>query len=72
MLYAVDEGQLLRLWSVISYFESMRQIEGPIAQLEIFTNAQILLTAYILDLQPLSGQTRYSRISADRRTIFDA
>jgi len=72
MLYTVDEGQLLRLWTVISYFENMRQIDDPVVQFEILTNAQILLTAFILELQPLKDQTRLPRTSADWRARFDA
>jgi hypothetical protein len=72
MLYTVDEGQLLRLWSVVSYFENIQQIEDPVVQFEILTNAQILLTAFILDLQPLSDETKPWRTGVDRGMTFDA
>jgi hypothetical protein len=53
MVYTMDEGQLLRVWAVICCFGEIREIQDPIIQSEILTNAQILLTAFVLELQPL-------------------
>jgi hypothetical protein len=55
MVYTMDEGQLFRVWTVIRFLSEMRETEDPIAQSEILTDAQILLTAFVLDLQPLPG-----------------
>jgi hypothetical protein len=56
MVYTMEEGQLLRLWSVIRCFEVIRDIQDPVAQSEILTRAQILLTAFVLDLKPSSEE----------------
>ena len=53
MVYQVDGNQLLRLWSVISCFEVMREIQDPSVQSTVITRAQALLTAFVLDLTPL-------------------
>ena len=55
MLYTMDEGQLLRVWSVIRCFAEIREIADPLIQSEILTDAQLLLTAFVLELQPLPG-----------------
>jgi hypothetical protein len=55
MIYTMDESQLLRVWTVISCFGRIRETEDPSIQSEILTNAQILLTAFVLDLEPLDG-----------------
>jgi hypothetical protein len=53
MVYTIDERQLLRVWSVICCFAEMRKIQDPMAQSEILTKAQMLLTAFVLDLKQL-------------------
>jgi hypothetical protein len=55
MLYTMDEGQLLRVWSVIRCFSEIREIDDPLVQSEILTGAQLLLTAFVLELQPFPG-----------------
>jgi hypothetical protein len=66
MVYTMDEGQLLRVWAVICCFGEIREIQDPIVQSEILTNAQILLTAFVLELQPLPGdQTSSATLRAD-------
>jgi hypothetical protein len=37
MVYTVEEGQLLRLWSVIRCFEVIQETQDPVAQSEILT-----------------------------------
>jgi hypothetical protein len=54
MVYTMNERQLFRVWTVIRFLGEIREIEDPITQAEILTDAQILLTAFVLDLQPLS------------------
>jgi hypothetical protein len=53
MLYVIEESQLLRMWSVIRRFGDIREIKYPEIQSELLTEAQILLTAFVLELQPL-------------------
>jgi hypothetical protein len=75
MVYTMDEGQLLRVWSVIRCFEEIREITDPLMQSEILTDAQILLTAFVLDLKPLpeyqTGPTTLTT-GPDQRVKFDA
>jgi hypothetical protein len=56
MVYTMEEGQLLRLWSVIRCFEIIRGVQDPVAQSEILTKAQMLLTAFVVDLKPSSEE----------------
>jgi hypothetical protein len=71
MLYTMDEDQLSRVWSVIRCFQTMREIRDPVIQSKILTDAQILLTAFVLDLQPLPGdQASAARLKPGAR--FDA
>ena len=63
MVYTVDERQLLELWTwtVLSCLTHDREIIDPLARSEILKRAQILLTAFAVDLQPvprdLAGST---------------
>jgi hypothetical protein len=53
----------------------MREIDDPVTQSEILTNAQVLLTAFVIDLKPLVGDQPSSaapRTSLDRIATFDA
>lgn len=61
MLYTMDEGQLLRVWSVIRCFSEIREIADPLVQSEVLIGTQLLLTAFVLELQPLSGSEGRSR-----------
>ena len=75
MLYTMDQRQLLRLWSVMHCFTQMREINDPVTQSEILTNAQVLLTAFVIDLKPLVGDQPSSvspRTSLDQIATFDA
>ena len=51
MVYRINEHQLLRVWTVISSFSRIREIDDPLAQSEILTNAQMLFTAFVFDLE---------------------
>ena len=53
MVYTMDEQQLLDLWTVASCLEHAREIPDPLAPSELLTQAQIHLTAFVLDLRPL-------------------
>jgi hypothetical protein len=55
MVYRMEDDQLLRLWSVVHCFGVIREIKNPVIKSEILTKAQILLTAFVLELQPLPG-----------------
>lgn len=75
MVYTMDEGQLLRVWTVICCFGRIRELEDPTIQSQLLTDAQILLTAFVLDLKPLPGdQTSPAtlRPGVDQITRFDA
>jgi hypothetical protein len=52
MVYTIDERQLLDLWAVVRYLGYVREISDAAARSEILTKAQILLTAFVLGLQP--------------------
>jgi len=53
MLYTMDEGQLLRVWTAMRFLGEIREAKDPTAQSEIITDTQILLTAFVLDLKLL-------------------
>ena len=53
MLYLIDQGQLLHVWSVIRCFREIQEMKDPEIQSKILTMAQILLTGFVLELQPL-------------------
>jgi hypothetical protein len=75
MLYTMNQCQLLRLWSVMHCFTQIREINDPVTQSEILTNAQVLLTAFVIDLKPLVGDQPSSalpRTSLDQIATFDA
>src|ERR1700758_246953 len=55
MVYRINEHQLLRVWSVISSFSRIREIDDPLAQSEILTNAQMLFTAFVFDLEAVDA-----------------
>jgi hypothetical protein len=42
MVYTMDEGQLLRVWTVISCFGRMREITDPLIQSEITKRSDTL------------------------------
>jgi hypothetical protein len=53
MGYIINDDNLLKLLSVIHCFGAIREIKNPEVQSEILTQAQILLTGFVLALQPL-------------------
>jgi len=53
MLYTMDQGQLLRVWTAMRFLGEIREAKDPTAQSEIITDTQMLLTAFVLDLKPL-------------------
>ena len=75
MMYAVDEHQLFRVWTAIRALGEIRQAQNRSVQHELLTDVQILLTAFVLDLQPLAGDENSSaKLGTDRdQTVkFDA
>jgi hypothetical protein len=68
MLYSIDERQLLDLWTAVHCLGHIREIRDPLAQSEIITQAQIHLTAFVLDLQPFADD----RARFASPTIFNA
>jgi len=75
MIYVVDERQLLRVWSVIRCFGEIREIKDPAIRSEVLTEAQILLTAFVQELQPVQSHQASStmlRPCGDHITRSDA
>jgi hypothetical protein len=69
----MDECQLLDLWSVMRCFTQMREVNDPVTRSEILANAQILLTAFVLDLKPLEKTSSAPpTTSLDQIVAFDA
>jgi hypothetical protein len=52
MIYTVDDGQLLMIWTVTRLLGEIREIPEPKDRSEILTEAQALLTAFVLELKP--------------------
>jgi hypothetical protein len=53
MIYTLDDGQLLRIWTVSRFLGEIRNIPDPTIRSEVLTEAQVLLTAFILTLKSL-------------------
>ncbi len=53
MVYTMNVDQLFGLWTVIRLMGEIREISDAITQSEVLTEAQILLTAFVLGLKPL-------------------
>lgn len=68
MTYTIDDRQLLELWTVVSCLGHVREIPDPLVRSEILTRAQIRLTAFVLDLQPLPRD----QVGAAAPRTFDA
>jgi hypothetical protein len=66
MVYRINEHQLLRVWSVISSFSRIREIDDPLAQSEILTNAQMLFTAFVFDLEAVDADQTAARAGLDQ------
>ena len=63
IVYTVDERQLRKLWTVLSCLAHVREIIDPLARSEILIRAQIHLTAFTLDLQPVPRDVAGSRLA---------
>jgi hypothetical protein len=74
MVYAVDDGQLLNIWTALRYLGEVREIPDPADRSEVLTGAQALLTAFVLMLKPLPadkvGSSREGGCS--QMPMFDA
>ena len=58
MKFRTNEAQLLGLWTAARLLGAIREIEDREDQVELLTKAQILLTAFMIGLEPLgSNQT---------------
>jgi hypothetical protein len=55
MICTVDVARLFGLSTVIRLLGGIREIPDAITRSEVLTEAQILLTAFVLGLNPLSG-----------------
>ena len=54
MVYTSDVDQLFGLWTVIRLLGAIREIPDEANRSEILTKAQLLLTAFVFGLKPLS------------------
>ena len=66
MLYTLDDGQLLSIWTVISQLGLVREMSDPTDRSILLTKAQALLTVLVLELSPLP-QDRNDATTAERR-----
>jgi hypothetical protein len=66
MVYRINEHQLLRVWSVISSFSRIREIDDPLAQSEILTKAQMIFTAFVFDLEAVDADQTAARAGFDQ------
>ncbi len=75
MVYTMDVDQLFGLWTVIRLLGEVREIPDAIARSEVLTEAQILLTAFVLGLKSLprdEADPIALRTSLNEMTGFDA
>ena len=70
----IDDRQLLGLWAIIEYFGVLRELTDEKDRREILMRTQILLTAFIVGLEPVSGQTSSAmpRTNLDQMATFYA
>ena len=62
MEFRTDESQLLGLWMVTRLLGEIRDTEHRGDQAELLTKAQILLTAFVLGLEPLGADQASSAL----------
>ena len=75
MEFRTDESQLLGLWMATRLLGEIRHTEHRGEQAELLTKAQILLTAFVLGLEPLGADQASSastKASLGRVARFDA
>jgi hypothetical protein len=53
--FRTDDAQLLGLWTATRLLGEIRGLDGGMDQAELLTKAQILLTAFVLGLEPLGS-----------------
>jgi hypothetical protein len=64
MVYTTEDGSLLGLWTAIRLIGMIREIQDPVVRAEILTKAQILLTAFCVELKSQAwDQTRAAPFS---------
>jgi hypothetical protein len=75
VIYTTDDGQLLGLLTAMRFLGEIREKVEPMDQTEVLIQAQILLTAFVVGLQPIiSDQTGPAILGAGPSQIrtFDA
>jgi hypothetical protein len=73
--FRIDHDQLLALWTAARLIGEMRRLENRGGQDELLTKAQILLTAFLLGLEPLGPDLVSSvpvGIARGQTATFDA
>ena len=71
MEFRTDEAQLLGLWAATRLLGEIRDLEDPMDRAELLTKAQILLTAFVLGLEPRTISAS-PRAGLGRVAAFDA
>ena len=66
MVYTLDDGQLLSIWTVINQLGLIREMPDPTDRSIFLTRAQALLTMLALEVSPLP-QDRNIPIAAGSR-----
>jgi hypothetical protein len=75
MIYTLGVDQLFGLWTVIRLLGEVREIPDAITRSEVLTEAQILLTAFVLGLRSLprdESDPITLRTGLNEMTGFDA
>ena len=75
MEFRTDEAQLLGLWAATRLLGEIRDLEDPMDRTELLTKAEILLTAFVLGLEPLHSDRTISALPSaglGRVAAFDA
>ena len=75
MIYTLDDGQLLSIWTVISQLGLIREMPDPIDRSILLTRAQALLTVLVLELSPLAQDRNDATAGGPRQNSaarFDA
>jgi hypothetical protein len=60
VVYTIDDGQLLGLWTGVRFLGVVREIPDEEDRSELLTHAQMLLTEFVLGLRPSLGKERNS------------
>jgi hypothetical protein len=75
MIYTTNDGQLLSIRTAVRLLDEIQEIPDPIIQSEALTEAQIILTAFVLELKLIAqgkGRPYHAQTSLNEMPAFDA